>query len=128
DSKRGSFRGWLLTIVRNQIGSFLANRKHRAHGEGGTSAQILLEQQPARSDADAAFWHETYQRRIMVLAIEKVQDYFEDASWQAFRLTMIEGKSAKEAAVTLGMTVGALYTAKSRVLNRIKKEIQKLQV
>jgi RNA polymerase sigma-70 factor (ECF subfamily) len=55
-----------------------------------------------------------------------VRDRFEDSSWRAFWLTAVEGKAAPEAARALGLTVGAVYTAKSRVLNRLRQEIQQV--
>ncbi|HEV3443267.1 MAG TPA: hypothetical protein VG099_01435, partial [Gemmataceae bacterium] len=51
----------------------------------------------------------------------------EDSTWQAFWLTAVEGKEPKEAAGALGITVGAVYIAKSRVLARLRKKIEQLQ-
>ena len=42
-------------------------------------------------------------------------------------MTAVEGARAAEAAERLGMKVGAVYTARSRVLSRIRAEIAQLR-
>jgi RNA polymerase sigma-70 factor (ECF subfamily) len=42
-------------------------------------------------------------------------------------LTGVVGKSAKETAEQLGLTVAAVYLARSRVMARLKEQIQQLQ-
>jgi len=49
-----------------------------------------------------------------------------DATWQAFWQTAALGKPGKEVAVSLGMTVGAVDIAKSRVLSRITDQVRQL--
>jgi RNA polymerase sigma-70 factor (ECF subfamily) len=38
----------------------------------------------------------------------------------------VEGKNARDVAVDVGISVGAVYIAKSRVLARLKEQIQEL--
>ena len=52
---------------------------------------------------------------------------FEERSWRAFWQTAVDGHSAKEVARELNMSVGAVYTAKSRVLDRMKQAIEEIQ-
>jgi RNA polymerase sigma-70 factor (ECF subfamily) len=51
----------------------------------------------------------------------------EPASWQAFWRTAVDGCPGADVAQELGMTIGAVYTARSRVLERIRKQIQQLE-
>jgi RNA polymerase sigma-70 factor (ECF subfamily) len=124
DPRCGSFRGWLFGVVRNQLGKFHARQRRspRAAGDQGTHA--LLERQPARDDEEAALWDREYERRLFLWAAERVRGRFEESSWQAFWQTAVEGKGAGEVARALGMNVGAVYTAKSRVLDRLRREIE----
>lgn len=126
DSRQGSFRGWLHGVVRNQLSKFLARQRRAAQGSGDTGAQDLLEQEPARDD-EAVQWEQEYERQLLVSAIDQASSKFEDSTWQAFRLTALEGKTAGEAARELAMSVGAVYTAKSRVLSWIKTRIAQLR-
>jgi RNA polymerase sigma-70 factor (ECF subfamily) len=48
-------------------------------------------------------------------------------TWEAFRLTALEGRSGAEAAAELGMTVAAVFKAKSRVLKMLQDEVRQLE-
>ncbi len=126
DPQRGSFRSWLYAVVRNNLNNFLANQKRQHPGSGDTATQVFLENQPAREE-ETEGWDREYQERVFTLAAQQVRGEFEDSTWQAFWQMGVEGKSGEETAQALGMTVGAVYVAKSRVLARLKKRIQQLQ-
>lgn len=59
-------------------------------------------------------------------ALALMQTDFEPATWQAFWGTAVDGHSAKLVAERLGLTPTAVYTAKSRVLNRLRRELEGL--
>ncbi len=43
DPRRGTFRGWLFTVVRNKLRNFLAAQKRPGRGTGGMEAQHRLQ-------------------------------------------------------------------------------------
>src|SRR5919206_714447 len=45
DPIRGTFRGWLYTVTRNKLYSFLNGRKGRPQAGGGSDARQRLEEQ-----------------------------------------------------------------------------------
>src|SRR5947209_11041798 len=122
DPARGSFRGWLFQVVRRQLRKFLDRERRAPQGCGGPDAGKLLDNQPCRDEE--ALWDQEYERRLFLWAAEQVRDRFEEASWQAFWRTAVEGDGPRETALALGMSIGAVYTAKSRILDRIRKAIQ----
>lgn len=128
DPKRGSFRGWLYTVTRNKINDFVSGRKH-ARGTGDTATQMYLEEQPdwATPAEDETAWQREAQQRVFAWAAERIRGDFQEATWKAFWQVAVEGKSGEEAARSLHMSVGAVYVAKSRVLARLKKEIQQFE-
>jgi RNA polymerase sigma-70 factor (ECF subfamily) len=126
DPARGSFRGWLYTVTCHRIHDFLNGRHSRERGSGGSGTHRLLEEQPAPDD-EAGRWELDYQRHLFALAAEQVRDSFEEATWRAFWLIAVEGQSGEEASRALGLSVGAVYVAKSRVLARLKRQIQRLE-
>lgn len=125
DPRRGSFRGWLYQVARSKLSNLLAARARQAQGSGDSAVQGLLEQQAAPPD-DSAEWDAEYERRVFAWAAEQVRADFQDKTWQAFWLTAVEGKSAAQAAEALGLSVGAVYVAKSRVMARLKEQVQEL--
>jgi RNA polymerase sigma-70 factor (ECF subfamily) len=125
DPKRGSFRSWLFTVAHHKVYDLLAQQRRQGRGTGGADGQELLEAQPAR-DEDKALWDREYEQRLFHWAAEQVRDHFHDSTWQAFWLTAVDGKSGQEVAERLGMTVAAVYLAKSRVMARLRAQIQQL--
>lgn len=126
DRTQGSFRGWLFTITRNKVFNFLSARKIRPQGSGDTSTNRLLNSHPDGNDNDQS-WEVEYQRRIAALAMDRVKGEFQENTWRAFWLTAVEGVAAAEAAKQIGLSPGAIYVAKSRVLARLKDEVEAMR-
>ena len=127
DPQRGSFRGWLFTVVCNKLRNFRAAQARRCQGTGGTNAQHLLKQQPDSESDQEAHWLQEHEQRLFAWAAERVQHEVQESTWQAFWQTAVEGKSGKDAAANLGITVAAVYLAKSRVMSRLREQIQQVQ-
>ncbi|QEH34479.1 ECF RNA polymerase sigma factor SigE [Aquisphaera giovannonii] len=125
DPRKGTFRGWLYTVTRNALNSFLEARRRSPRATGDPDVQALLESQPSREDPSEE-WDREYQLRILAYAAEQVRPSFEDATWQAFWRTAVDGRPSKEVASELGMSMGALYIARSRVLGRIRDHVRLL--
>lgn len=123
---RGAFRGWLSRIARNLLINFLTRRQHQLRGSGATSVQELLEAQPADDPSATAVFETEYRRRLLHWAAEEIRDEFTSNTWLAFWQTAVEGRLPSEAAAGLGLSVGAVYVARSRVLARLKRRIDQL--
>jgi RNA polymerase sigma-70 factor (ECF subfamily) len=126
DRARGTFRGWLYTVTRNKLYNFLTGRRRRERASGDSDARELLEAQAAPPDGAAEF-DQGYERRAFTWAAERVRGEFTAQTWQAFWLTAVDNVGAKEVGSRLGLSTGAVYVAKSRVLARLREEIQQLQ-
>ncbi len=126
DRNQGTFRGWLFTITRNKVLNFLAARRNRPQGTGDTTANQLLDAQPS-GDGGADAWELEYQRRLPSLAMDRIKSEFQANTWQAFWLTAVEGLAAADVAEQVGISPGAIYVAKSRVLARLKEEVEAIR-
>jgi RNA polymerase sigma factor (sigma-70 family) len=126
DRSQGTFRGWLFTITRNKIFNFLAARRARPQASGEDGANHRLDSHPDSNDG-AETWEMEYQRRVASLAMERVKGEFHDNTWRAFRLTAVEGVSAADTARQTGLSPGAVYVAKSRVLARLRLEVESIE-
>jgi RNA polymerase sigma-70 factor (ECF subfamily) len=126
DRKRGTFRGWLYGVARNKLRDFLATREQQPQGNGDSTTLELIQSLPV-PDTETAEWEREYEERVFAWAAEQVRVRVDDSTWQAFWLTAVEGKSGQETARLLGMSVGAVYVAKSRVLARLKRQVEQVQ-
>jgi RNA polymerase sigma factor (sigma-70 family) len=127
DRDKGTFRGWLLAAVRHQLLKFRQRQSRTVSGSGDTSVQAVLAEQPQRDGEQEQAWEREYQRQLFLAAAARVRAAFEDSTWQAFWQTAVEGKSGQEVAAALGLSIGTIYSAKSRVLDRVRREIRELQ-
>lgn len=127
DPKRGTFRGWLYTITRNKIYNFLTAQKNRPRGSGDSGAVERLDAIPDRAADKDDDWDIEYERRLSAKAMDRVKHEFQPNTWQAFWGTAVDGRPAQEVGDELRMTAGAVYVAKSRVLARLRDEVQRLQ-
>jgi RNA polymerase sigma-70 factor (ECF subfamily) len=125
DPNRGTFRGWLSHLARNLLINFLT-RQHQPRGSGASSMQQLLDAQPAPDPFATALFETEYRRRVFRWAAEEVRGEFTPATWQAFWQTAVGEKSPKEVAAALGISVGAVYIARSRILARLRRRIEQL--
>src|SRR5438477_7512666 len=93
DPRRGSFRGWFFTVVRNKLRNFLSARKRQDQGSGDTGVQNRLEAQPSPEEDEGDLWTQEYEQRVFAWAAEQVRSSFQDSTWQAFWRTAVEGQS-----------------------------------
>ena len=56
-------------------------------------------------------------------AVELVRGEFEPRTWDAWYKTAVEGRRPADVADEMGMTLHAVYKAKSRVLLRLRREL-----
>jgi RNA polymerase sigma factor (sigma-70 family) len=127
DPARGSFRGWLFRIARNLMINLLAARRVRPQATGDSDVQELLNRVPAPDGAETAFFDLEYRRGLFVWAADQVRGEFRPSTWQAFWLTAVEGQAANDAATASGISIGAVYIARSRVMARLKSVIEQVE-
>ena len=126
DRQQGTFRGWLFTVTRNKVFNFLSARRIRPQSSGDTTTNRLLAAQPTANDG-ADEWEVEYQRRLAAIAMERIKNEFQPNTWRAFQLVAVDGLPVAEVARQVAMSAGAIYVAKSRVLARLKDEVEQLR-
>ncbi|HJT78063.1 MAG TPA: sigma-70 family RNA polymerase sigma factor [Gemmataceae bacterium] len=126
DPAKGAFRNWLFTIVRRKLANWREAQARRARGTGDTATHQLLEQ-CAAADGMEAEWEAEWQRGLVAWACGQVRQDTTPTTWQAFWRTAVDGQPGKQVAADLGLSVAAVYHARSRVLARLKELIRSAQ-
>jgi RNA polymerase sigma-70 factor (ECF subfamily) len=119
-----TFRGWLRTITRNKIQDHFRKLGREPGAVGGTDAQIRFSQLPAPETASETGTADAkIDRSLFHRGLSLIRHDFEDRTWQAFWRTTVDGQPAKDVALELSMTPGAVRVAKCRVLHRLREEL-----
>ena len=127
DPALGRFRDWLQRIARNLMINFLTRRKHQVWGTGADATQPFFDVECERSSAISQLFDLEYRRETFHCAAQRVREAVTERTWQAFWLSTIEDIPAGKVAGQLGMSVGSVYIARSRVMARLRDEVQKME-
>ncbi|MEZ6063050.1 MAG: sigma-70 family RNA polymerase sigma factor [Planctomycetaceae bacterium] len=121
-----TFRGWLWSITRNKLTDHFRGSRRTPVAVGGSDAYagILQIPDPVESPADDGDVRAEGLSECLLGDLDTVRACFEPRSWRAFELTELEGMRSDLAADELGMTVAAVYTAKSRVRRKLREYFQ----
>ena len=126
DRSRGSFRSWLFKVTHNAVRMRRRRQQHLPAGSGDSGQHELLAQQP-ESDCAAEHWELNHQQTLFEWAARQVCAVCKTATWTAFWEVAMKGRSPVDVAAELDMSVGAVYVAKSRVLARMKQQIDAVE-
>ena len=117
-----SFRGWLKTVTLNRWREWMRRRRL----EPTHLAAPGEVPEPDHPDPAALFEEAEYRAHLVHRAMKLIQADFEPSTWKVWWEYVVLGRSAPEVATQLGVTVNAVYLAKSRVLRRLRKELNGL--
>ncbi len=71
-------------------------------------------------------WVELFSKHLFRVACERIQNLFELKTWESFKLTWMDGIPAKDVAHQLEIPIHSVYVNKSRVLQRLREEVETL--
>ena len=120
DPRKGTFRSWLFTIVRNRLRNQLKAKARREQASGDSGVAARIEAEPYREDDWETTWQRDHQQRLFAWAARQVEAEVEPSTWQAFWKTTVDGISGRAVAEELGMTLASVYLAKSRVMAKLR--------
>jgi RNA polymerase sigma-70 factor (ECF subfamily) len=112
-----SFRAWLRTVTVNRYRE-TGRRQRPAVGNGMAVAEDL-----AGPDPTSTFEEAEHRRYLVQRALELMQSDFQPSTWKACWETVVAGRPVGAVAAELGLTVKAVYLARSRVLRRLRQEL-----
>jgi RNA polymerase sigma-70 factor (ECF subfamily) len=120
-----SFRAWLKAVAQHAWSNYVRGREHPGRGSGDDEVVRLLDRLPAREDL-AARLEEQFDHELLEEACGRVRLRVEARTWEAFRLTALEGLPGAEAARRTGLPVAHVFMAKHRVEKLLQEEVQRL--
>jgi len=119
--RQKGFRNWLRTVLlnkwRNSLRWAAITQTAGAEIDVAKIADTLEQDVLAESE---------YRQHLMSHALELMRREFPSKTWQACWEHVVMGRSAAEVAAELGIVVGSVYVAKSRVLAKLRLELKGL--
>jgi len=113
------FRNWLHAVTLNKWRQIL--RRRRPANFDGANDEAEIPQAQASHGLEEA----EYRRSLVHEALRALEGEFPATTWKAFQL-LAAGRSPSEVAAELGVRLGTVYAAKSRVLSRLRSELDGL--
>jgi len=124
--REGSFRAWLRVVTVNCLREFWRLSKHHPVATGDSDfLQKLQELEDPQSEL-AKVWNTEHDRHVVRRLLELIGPQFEPTSLQAFRKVVLEGQKPSQVASELGISVNAVFLAKSKILRQLRQEIDGL--
>lgn len=123
DQNRGRFRAWLFRVARNHALIQLRKLKRGVTATGDSGVQNALASHSADSQSDTEF-DAAFRRRAFRWAARRVRETVKQQTWDVFARTAINGESPASVAQDLGIEIGAVYLARSRVMSRLRRMVE----
>ena len=117
---RGTFRSWLYTVARSKLNDFFTRQARQPLAVDRDEMTRLAGSDDEYKDK----WEAEYRWSIFEWAAAQVKPEFQSHTWDAFWRTAVDSQSAEAAAEALGIRVGSVYTARSRVTARLRAYLE----
>jgi RNA polymerase sigma-70 factor, ECF subfamily len=115
-----SFRGWLRAVTLNAWRDRW--RDYRTESGAGLDALAHLASPVEKGSVEDV----EYRQYLVGRALGLMRTDFRPETWKACWESVVEDRPAREIAEELGITVNAVYLARSRVLRRLHQELDGL--
>lgn len=129
DSSRGRFRGWLTIVTNNAIRDYVKQQRRAGISGGDTTLQRHLSslQSPSAIEELAAEIDAEADQEVLREAEARVQLRVASETWEAYRMTAVDGVKPSEVSKSIGMKTSEVYVAKSRVIKLLKEEVARIK-
>ncbi len=122
NQEKGRFRSWLCRITDNQVKNFFRSKSRKKENFSSDDFQATnISTLPEINKLAEEEW----EKYITVMAWENIKVHFSDSVCEAF-LMLRRGHSRSEVAQKLGLAETSVSTYKTRIIERMKSEISRL--
>ena len=130
---KGSFKAWLVMIVKSRIIDHLRKKYRRlpslggaAAGEDGTRVEERIAQEEDALSHES-MWAAEWEHYVLETALARVKDSLPAKHFLAFRMCTQQQKSPAEVAKALGLSLPMVYLIRHRAGRRVAAEIEQLR-
>lgn len=123
ENSSDTFTGWVWTITKFKILDHFERQKHDLKADGGSVANQMIQQLSAEQLNSHVYDEESSAVKLTRKILTLVRSEFETKTWDAFWRATVEREKPAEIAQTMDMTLHAVYKAKSRVMRRVREEL-----
>jgi RNA polymerase sigma-70 factor (ECF subfamily) len=122
--ERGRLRSWIFTIARSRA----LDLRRKGAGRAGWRGESALGAVPAE-DAVDQLWSEEWRRAVVRRAFVELraESRAEPKTVRALELLVLEGRTPRQVADELGLSVDSVYVAKHRLLGRLRAILARLE-
>ncbi len=120
--RAGAFRHWLRSILANRLREFWRERRLRPVAGGDSDFAGMLDQLQDPDSGLSHLWDQEHDQHVVRRLLAMIEPQFSPSTWQAFRRVVLDGARPDTVAAELGLSVNAVFIAKSRVLQRLREE------
>jgi len=121
NQRQGAFRSWLRQIVVYRLRNFWRARGRLVAAGGDSRLEEHLQQLADDGSHVSQLWDREHNLAIARKLLELIETRFTESTRLVFRRLVLDGADADTVALETGLSLNAIFTAKSRVLRELRR-------
>ncbi len=118
---QGAFRKWLRTITLNQVRTYLRKNSNKPRGLGGSTFLQQIENLGDDNSAMSQAWDREHDQAVINGILKHIQKQLDEKTILIFKKLVLEEADPNEVAKAFDVSVGSVYSSKSRVMRKIRQ-------
>jgi RNA polymerase sigma-70 factor (ECF subfamily) len=121
NQRRGAFRNWLRQIVVHRVRNFWRSRGRMIAAGNDSRLEEQLRQLEDDGSHLSQIWDREHNLAVARKLLEMIESRFTESTRMVFRRLVLDGADADAVAAETGLSLNAIFTAKSRVLRELRR-------
>ena len=121
NQRRGAFRTWLRQIVVHRLRNFWRSRGRLIAAGNDSQLEEQLKQLEDDGSQLSQRWDREHNLAVARKLLELIESRFTESTRLVFRRLVVDGADADTVAAETGLSLNAIFTAKSRVLRELRR-------